>query len=305
MHITQSKFLSILFYPVLKYFENLGRKDPKKLTKIRYWLRFRKLLDLKNPKDLNEKILWLKFNTVIESWSRLSDKYAVRDYIIECGLKEILNDLYAKWETVEDINITNLPNSFVLKPNNGSGGVIIVKDKNKFDLEHAKKQLLKKMNNRVGLLGAEIQYYSIRPCIIAEKYLCPSVNQNSITDYKFWCFNGEPYNVFICHNRFKKYVHISLYDLDWEKHPERLIFNKMDRNGSDYDIERPVSYEKMLDICRIVSKPFPCVRVDLYEIDGQPIFGEMTFTSLGGMMDYFSPEYLEKMGNEIKLPTKI
>ena len=39
----------------------------------------------------------------------------------------------------------------------------------------------------------------------------------------------------------------------------------------------------MLDICKILSKPFPQVRIDLYEIGGKIYFGEMTFTSAGGV----------------------
>jgi len=30
-------------------------------------------------------------------------------------------------------------------------------------------------------------------------------------------------------------------------------------------------------------------------------FGELTFTSLGGMMNYYTPEYLKEMGKQISL----
>ena len=55
----------------------------------------------------------------------------------------------------------------------------------------------------------------------------------------------------------------------------------------------------MLDIARILAKPFPEVRVDLYALDdGRIYFGEMTFTSLGGFMNYYTPEYLLLMGEK-------
>ena len=115
MHPSKSKILSFILYPIFKYCEYLSKHNPKKLVKIRYWLRFHKKLDLEDPKDINEKIQWLKFNSDMNVWGRLSDKYVVREYLKECGLGSILNDLYAKWDDVNDIDLNILPNSFVLK----------------------------------------------------------------------------------------------------------------------------------------------------------------------------------------------
>ena len=55
----------------------------------------------------------------------------------------------------------------------------------------------------------------------------------------------------------------------------------------------------MLDSARRLAKPFPEVRGELYELDdGRIYFGEMTFTSLGGFMNYYTPEYLLLMGEK-------
>ena len=58
----------------------------------------------------------------------------------------------------------------------------------------------------------------------------------------------------------------------------------------------------MIHVAQMVSRPFPQVRVDLYEAEGQVWFGELTFTSLGGMMNYYTPAYLKEMGNQVSLP---
>jgi len=303
MHPSQSKVLSFILYPVFRYFEYLSKHNPEKLTKIRYWLRFHKKLDLENPKDINEKILWLKFHSDMSVWGRLSDKYAVRGYLEEFGLGSMLNELYAKWDTIDEIDLNVLPDSFVLKCNNGSGGVIVVPDKLKFDIVQAKKELGKYMGESVGTLSAEMQYSNIKPCIIAEKYLPPPIGGKSIIDYKVWCFNGEPNSVWVCSDRIGNSTYVALFDLDWNFHPEYSVFNSGYRMGNG-KMPRPVSLELMLDACRKLSKPFPCVRIDLYEIDGKPLFGEFTFTSLGGMMDFYTPEYMLAMGDLIKLPRK-
>ena len=58
----------------------------------------------------------------------------------------------------------------------------------------------------------------------------------------------------------------------------------------------------MLQIARILSKDFPQVRVDLYNLDGQIYFGELTFTSAGGVMDFFTEDWLTQMGQKVSLP---
>jgi hypothetical protein len=51
----------------------------------------------------------------------------------------------------------------------------------------------------------------------------------------------------------------------------------------------------MIRICQTLSKPFPQVRVDLYEVNNRIYFGELTFTD-GGNLQTFSPEYYLKLG---------
>ena len=57
----------------------------------------------------------------------------------------------------------------------------------------------------------------------------------------------------------------------------------------------------MLGIASELSKGFPILRVDLYEVDGRIYFGELTFTSLGGFMDYLTNDVLLDMGKKVKL----
>ncbi len=65
---------------------------------------------------------------------------------------------------------------------------------------------------------------------------------------------------------------------------------------------KPTNYEEMLEICRILSKEFPCVSVDLYNIGGKIYFGELTFTRLGGLINFFTNDWLVKAGSEVRLP---
>ena len=57
----------------------------------------------------------------------------------------------------------------------------------------------------------------------------------------------------------------------------------------------------MIDDATILSEEFPEVRVDFYNVNGKIYFGEMTFTSLGGFMNYFTDDFLKELGNQINL----
>ena len=104
-------------------------RTPKRICSYCYKKVLGEELNWENPQTLNEKINWLKFNSDTSSWSRLADKYLVRDYLKEKGLEHLLVPLYGKWDKPEDINFDSLPKQFVMKTNHGSGEIIIVKDK--------------------------------------------------------------------------------------------------------------------------------------------------------------------------------
>ena len=102
----------------------------KRVTERLYKRILHKEINWAAPCDLNEKIHWLKLNTDTSEWSRLADKYLVREYVKEKGLEDILIPLYGKWDSADDIDFDNLPLSFILKTNHGSGEIIKVLNKN-------------------------------------------------------------------------------------------------------------------------------------------------------------------------------
>lgn len=305
MHITTNKILNFIFTPLIKLGEYMGNHYPVTLIKIRYFARFGRFANLKNPKDINEKILYLKLLTDTSMWTKLSDKYEVRDYVKECGLGQYLVKLYGMWTDVNDIDFDSLPSSFIFKANNGDGkgSNLIVNNKDDWDKEKLKKILDKWLKRKnVGALAAEPQYENIRPCIIAEELLPLEESSKSLIDYKIWCFNGKPYYIWTCSDRDNKGTDVMTYDLDWNAHPEYSIFDSRYRKGKVMD--KPKNLEYMLEVAEKLSKPFPEVRVDLYNIDGKIYFGELTFTSLGGMMNFYTPEFLKEMGDKVDINYK-
>lgn len=279
----------------------MGRQTPTTLVKIRYFAKFKRLPNLKNPQDLNEKILWLKLYSDISRWTELADKYLVREYVKNLDLGEYLVKLYGKWDNAEGIDFTSLPDSVIFKVNNGDGkGTnLIVNDvtaSNQKQLKSIFKNWLKRKH--IGELAAEPHYKGIKPCIIAEEVLKLPKGAHSLTDYKIWCINGEPLYIWTCSDRDEDGggADVMTYDLEWNAHPEYCVFTSEYRHG--HLLPKPENLDEMLDVARKLSNGFPILRVDLYNVEGHIYFGELTFTSQGGMMDFYSDDFLLMLGEK-------
>lgn len=241
-------------------------------------------------------------------WAQLADKYAVRKYVQERGLADILVPLYGRWNTADELlrDWEKLPNRFVLKTNNSCGTIILVRDKASADKESIRRQLSAWLAIRhVGIHAAELHYQYIRPCIIAEELLeDPSVADfsQSLIDYKMWAFDGRPYCCFLAYDRdVTRGTHVfDLYDLAWQERTECMSDAEVKRHL----IPKPKNYERMLEVAAILSKGHPQMRVDLYNIDGRIYFGECTMTAQGGYMDYFTNDFLEELGRQCQLPIR-
>lgn len=282
----------------------LNNAFPLWIANYRYEKCFGEKLNFNNPQDLNAKILWLSLFSDTREWSRLSDKYAVREFIKERGCEKYLVKLYGHWDNVDDIEWSKLPNEFILKSNTGSGNNIIVEEKSKLDIEKTKSKLKEFLVYEAKPRSSEFQYVRIKPCIIAEELLHNDLEtqkiSSSIIDYKIWCFNGKPFTFFIGANRqhagMKDFtVNFYDYDLNWVNHPEHMKYDKHHQRSTT-EIPRPKNIEEMLQLAKKLSAKFPIVRVDLYNLNGCIYFGEMTFTSNGGIQNFYTFEFAKIMG---------
>lgn len=254
----------------------------------------------KNPVDLVEKIYWLQLNTDTSLWTKCADKYRVREYIKQCGCSEVLNDLYGVWDSEGDFSIESLPNEFVLKSTNGCGQVMVIKDESLVDITELKKTLKEWLHLSFGYSGGELHYTKIKPKIIAEKLLHDNKSfSRTLIDYKIWCFDGLPESIWIAYDRHDIVkVKMALYDTNWNPIPQYLKDSDNDKYCPEDVIPRPESLQEMLSYAAKISKGFPEVRVDFYEINGRPIFGELTFSAGFG---FYTDEYYKMLGDKVKL----
>ena len=94
---------------------------------------------------------------------------------------------------------------------------------------------------------------------------------------------------------------MEVHDLDWNYLPEKSVFTDHYRDGKGI-VPKPEKLNEMLKAAAILSQGFPEVRVDLYEHEKNIYFGEMTFTSNGGYMDFYTKDFLLELGGYVKLP---
>lgn len=263
-------------------------------------------MDLKQPVDLNEKILWSKLYSDTSKWVDLADKYKVRSYVESLGLGETLVKLHAVWYSAEEVDFDSLPDKFIIKANNGDGkgtNKIINKSDLTPKLIESYKSMIREWLARknIGALHAEPHYKHMRPCVIAEEVLPLDEGQSSLTDYKLWCINGKCEYIWVCGDRSAggNSAKVLTYDTDWNPHPEFSVFNSDYLQGEP--VAKPENLNLMIETAEKLSKGFPVLRVDLYNIKGKIYFGELTFTSQGGFMDFYKPEFLKMLGSKVNI----
>ncbi|MFC6465189.1 ATP-grasp fold amidoligase family protein [Marinilactibacillus sp. GCM10026970] len=252
-----------------------------------------KKLNLKNPETFNEKIQWMKINYRNDLLTTCVDKYKVRTIIENRLDSNILNELYGVYNSINEIDIDNLPNEFVMKTTAGWGDIIICRDKSNFNWNKEKSKIENSLNSNNYEIGREWAYKNVNNKIIVEKLLLD--NQEIPNDYKFFCFNGKVEYIQVDSDRFSEHKR-NLYDVEWN-----LLNVKYKYPNIIEKISKPINLDRMIEISKKLSEGFPFVRVDLYSLDTEIIFGELTFYPESGMGNFVPEEYDLKIGSHLKL----
>lgn len=287
----------------LRYHHLLDWLPDKQYLRLMYWAILHKKLDLRYPKTFNEKLQWLKIYDRKPEYTVMVDKYAAKQYVADRIGEQYIIPTLGVWENFDDIDFESLPNQFVLKCTHDSGGLVVCKDKSKLDKVAAKEKIEKSLKRNYYWSGREWPYKNVPPRIIAEKYMSDSQGTNgeeiSLKDYKFYCFNGEPQYLYISdHMDDHTKARISFANKEWEKAP----FGRTDYKEFEKLPEKPQHFQDMIKLTQILSEKIPFLRVDLYEINNQIYFGELTFHPCSGFMPFKPEEWDEKLGELISLP---
>lgn len=274
----------------------LNGLSDEKYVSLMYKVHVGKKLNLDNPKGFNEKLQWLKLYDHNPAYIEMVDKIDAKKYVAHIIGEEFIIPTIQVWDSVEEIDFSSLPNKFVIKCSHDSGSVVVCKDKNQLNIKEVKKKLQHGMRRNLYYWGREWPYKSVKPRILAEKYL--DDGNKELIDYKFMCFNGKVKCLFTVTNRFSGgNMHVTFYDIDWNIMPFARHY------GVDSaPIDKPKSFDKMVELSEKLSTGLTFARIDFYEVEGKPYFGEITLCP-GNGIEKFSPDVWDyKIGDMMVLP---
>lgn len=249
-------------------------RDGEAVLRERYRALYGEEVDVESPVCFSEKLFarMIRINRGEYSfYTRLADKYLVRDYVrlkIGAGhLPELL------WHGTDpgQIPFDALPPRCVLKTNHASGMSMVWRDS--LNRDEVVAQLQRWLRTNHYWVAREYQYYRIPRRILIESLLDDG-RQDGPLDYRVWCFHGRPELIQVDNHR---HDINPFYDTSWNK--VSLCY----RDGfRDCEIEKPANLFGMLEIAARLSSDFDFVRVDLYNLGGRIYFGELTFTPFAG-----------------------
>ena len=257
-----------------------------------------KELDWNVPTTFNEKLQYFKLYDRRPEYTRMVDKYRVREYITEKLGAQYLIPLIGVWDDPEKIDFSTLPEQFVLKCNHNSGlGMCICKDKSKLNIRKVKAGLRKGLRQNYYLTGREWPYKNVPRRIIAEQFM--QSDAGGLTDYKIHCFNGEPKLILVCKDRFAPTgLTEDFYTPQWE----HLDLRRPTHPNATEPMAKPDELDQLLEFSRILSKDIPFLRVDFYIVEGHVYFSELTFFPASGFEKFEPEEWDQTLGDWLKLP---
>ena len=285
---------------VRRILENTVRFLPDRMVvMLQYRVKVGRWPDLKQPKRFSEKIAWYKLNYRDERMTRCVDKHLEKSYLEEKGLGEYVPKTLQVGDSIDDIDFDALPEQFIIKCNNGYGNNVIVRDKSKMNKANIYKTFNEWRIPSPIVFGREWAFFDVEPKIMVEELLVShDGSQKELNDYKVMCFNGEPRVVWVDTNRSTDHKR-NFYDVEWNP-----LDVESDCPVSHDAIPRPDGFGKMLEIARRLSKDFPFVRVDFYDVNNRVYIGEMTFYPWSGCVNFKPDDFDFKLGEMFQLPEK-
>jgi len=272
-----SGLFKFIHWPICRLYAKhiLGDRpsDPifRSLCSLQFWRVHRYWPNFVEPHNFSEKLWNRMLNERDSIFTLISDKLRVRDYMANKVGSEYLVPILWSGEDPNNIPFDELPLKFVIKTNHGCKYNIIVKDKTQLDYIKIKWQLKKWLSENYGqdkFLGIAWGYRNIRPCIMIESFI--EENGKAPVDYKFYCFSGRVEVLTLHLDRFEGYK-TRAFNRNFEVYEFGPDFKQY--NGK---CKRPRNFKAMVQLAETLSEGFDFMRVDLYSVENQIYFSELT-----------------------------
>lgn len=248
-------------------------------TNLCYVVRHQKFANLAMPSLFTELVQRRKLANRDLRMTMLADKVAVKSVVTDI--------LGGDWVIPTLWHGTDLPMTpewavpFVLKSRHGCNQNIFFRDGVDNWLS-AREAAHRWLLHSYGKWLDEWLYGHIPRGLLIEPYV--GERDRLPIDYKIYTFAGQATHVQVHLDRGSRHRWM-LFDRNWKR---------VSAASADPDPLRPRSLQAMLDAAEALGRGFDFVRNDFYEINGKPLFGEMTFYP-GSGLDKFHPTSLDAM----------
>ena len=273
----------------------------------------------RNPRTFREKVRYKMLRDRRALVVTFADKAAVRDYVAEVVGQQYLPNAYAIVDDPAALYDVSLPDSYVVKPTHGSGAAIVVSERAPLEsrlpsesgswvyrhvaAEFAPRaDVVRIAREWVAQLygqgpNREWVYGRIPRRIIVEEMLATS--DGSIPDdYKFFVFHGTCRYVQVDRGRFERRTQ-DFFTSDW---------SHLSLNGghpwSAPPIPRPERLEEMIRLAQRLGQGTDFVRVDLYDLPGRIVFGELSSLPAGGDSPFDPESFNSEFGSHWTPPRR-
>jgi hypothetical protein len=179
-------------------------------------------------------------------------------------------------QSAEDIPDQLLQGNVVVKANHGSGWNIFIRN-GQYDRGDLNRTANGWMRRRFGRRHAEWGYYAVRPCLFVEEMLVDS-GQPLNNEYKFDCGSGDIAFAFVRQRGADGGLLEGVLDAQGRAHA-----GTFDNGVLNMDVRKPPEWDALVASALALSQEFDFVRCDLYAINGEVYFSELTLYTLGGL----------------------
>ncbi|MFA9476539.1 MAG: ATP-grasp fold amidoligase family protein [Filomicrobium sp.] len=240
------------------------------------------------PRSFSEKMQWRKLFDRNSLFPLLSDKLAVRDYVRARAPDLVLPKIYWSGGNPEAIPFDDLRPPFVIKPNNRSGRIILVREKSDLDRKAILRAARKwKRTRSHGWRFSEWAYSRVPNRILIEEFLSTSDALVPPPDFKVFVFHGVVEFIYFSQGRHSDRGRLrGLYSRDWQ-HMAVDRWSKRSRVTLQGDVPRPGRLADLIAAAEAIAADLDHLRVDLYLVGDKIYFGETTVYAYSGRATWF------------------
>jgi hypothetical protein len=276
---------------IRKLFHIAMRRIPASVAvRLHYLIHHGRVPNVRHPARFSEKIIHRKLFDRDPRLVIRSDKIAVREFVLSKLDRSFVIPIIWSGENLPAREERNWPVPFVMKSNNGSGTNIFVRSKDNIDWDVIEKKYRTWLLHSHSDWAGEWSYTQIKPKILVEPYV-GDIAKLPI-DYKFFVFAGRVEYIEVDTDQESESTRKrTFFDRNWVRQEFSLGYK------TDYaHIARPHGLNDMIEAAEVLAEDIPYVSVDFYEIDGHPVFCEMTFYPDGGIAKFVPDSYDVKLG---------